>query len=145
MPELLHPGVYTLEVSSGVRPIEGVSTSTAAFIGVADKGPIPRTVLPTGRAAQPVMVTSLTDYTSQCRRIRRDSFLTYSVRSIYGNGGRRLYTVRVAPAGVALPRVPVSSPPLSPPASTLQIVAANEGEGGNNIWMSKGDSSDGNT
>src|ERR671938_547110 len=53
MPELLHPGVYTLEVSSGVRPIEGVSTSTAAFIGVADKGPIPGTILPTGRSAHP--------------------------------------------------------------------------------------------
>ena len=145
MPELLHPGVYTLEVSSGVRPIEGVSTSTAAFIGVADKGPIPGTVLPTGRAAQPVMVTSLTDYTRQFGGFRRDSFLTYAVRSFYENGGRRLYIVRVAPAGVALARVPVTSPPLSPPASTLPIVAANEGEWGNNIWISTEDSSDGNT
>ena len=117
MPELLHPGVYVQEVSSGVRPIEGVSTSTAAFVGVADKGPIPGTVLPTGRAAQPVMVTSLTDYTRQFGGFRRDSFLTYAVRSFYENGGRRLYIVRVAPAGVALARVPVTSPPLSPPAS----------------------------
>ena len=31
--ELLHPGVYIQEVSSGVRPLEGVSTSTAAFLG----------------------------------------------------------------------------------------------------------------
>ena len=145
MPELLHPGVYVQEVSSGVRPIEGVSTSTAAFIGVADKGPIPGTVLPTGRAAQPVMVTSLTDYTRQFGGFRRDSFLTYAVRSFYENGGRRLYIVRVAPAGVGLARVTATSPPLSPPASTLQIVAANEGEWGNNIWISTEDSSDGNT
>ena len=145
MPELLHPGVYVQEVSSGVRPIEGVSTSTAAFIGVADKGPIPGTVLPTGRAAQPVMVTSLTDYTRQFGGFRRDSFLTYAVRSFYENGGRRLYIVRVAPAGVALARVPISSPPLSPPASSLPIVAANEGEWGNNIWIATEDSSDGNT
>ena len=145
MPELLHPGVYTLEVSSGVRPIEGVSTSTAAFIGVADKGPIPGTVLPTGRAAQPVMVTSLTDYTRQFGGFRRDSFLTYAVRSFYENGGRRLYIVRVAPAGVGLARVTTTSPPLSPPASSLQIVAANEGEWGNNIWISTEDSSDGTT
>jgi phage tail sheath protein FI len=55
MPELLHPGVYVLETSSGVRPIEGVSTSTAAFIGVTDKGPVPGTILPNKRMAQPVL------------------------------------------------------------------------------------------
>ena len=43
--ELLHPGVYIQEVSSGVRPIEGVSTSTAAFIGKAQMGPLDKAVL----------------------------------------------------------------------------------------------------
>lgn len=143
MPELLHPGVYVQEVSSGVRPIEGVSTSTAAFIGVADKGPIPGTFLPTGRAAQPVMVTSLTDYTRQFGGFRRDSFLTYAVRSFYENGGRRLYIVRVAPAGATGARVPVFSPPLSPPTSSLPIEAANAGAWGNNIWIATAASSDG--
>lgn len=143
MPELLHPGVYTLEVSSGVRPIEGVSTSTAAFIGVADKGPIPGSVLPTGRPALPVMVTSLTDYTRQFGGFRRDSFLTYAVRAFYENGGRRLYIVRVAPADIARARNVLPSPPASPPGSTLPITAANEGEWGNNIWISSDNSSDG--
>ena len=142
MPELLHPGVYVLEVSSGVRPIEGVSTSTAAFVGVADKGPIPGNILPTGRAAEPVMVTSLTDYTRQFGGFRRDSFLTYAVRSFYENGGRRLYIVRVA-NGATIASVPVSSPPVSPPATTLPIIAANEGVWGNNIWIATDSSSDG--
>jgi phage tail sheath protein FI len=145
MPELLHPGVYTLEVSSGVRPIEGVSTSTAAFIGVADKGPIPGTILPTGRAAQPVLVTSLTDYNRQFGGFRQDSFLTYAVRAFYENGGRRLYIVRVAPDDVGRAEVAVESPPLSPLTSSLPIVAANEGAWGNNIWISTVASSDGNT
>jgi len=57
----LHPGVYVQEVPSAVKPIEGVSTSTAAFIGVADKGPVPGTLLPTKRPAQPVLVTGFTD------------------------------------------------------------------------------------
>jgi phage tail sheath protein FI len=98
MPELLHPGVYVQEVPSSVRPIEGVSTSTAAFIGVADKGPIPGTVpsLPNGRMAQPVMVTSFTEYNRQFGGFRQDSFLTYAVRAFFENGGRRLYIVRVA-------------------------------------------------
>jgi hypothetical protein len=32
-PKYLSPGVYIEEVSSGSRPIEGVGTSTAAFVG----------------------------------------------------------------------------------------------------------------
>ena len=38
MAEYLHPGVYVEEKSSGVRPIEGVGTSTAGFVGITAKG-----------------------------------------------------------------------------------------------------------
>ena len=34
MPQYSAPGVYVEEVSSGIKPIVGVSTSTAGFIGV---------------------------------------------------------------------------------------------------------------
>jgi phage tail sheath protein FI len=37
---LSYPGVYIQEIPSGVRTITGVSTSTAAFVGWAPKGPI---------------------------------------------------------------------------------------------------------
>jgi uncharacterized protein len=50
--ELLHPGVYIQEIPSGVRPIEGVSTSTTAFLGKAEKGPLDRAL----------MVTSFTEF-----------------------------------------------------------------------------------
>ncbi len=50
MPEYLAPGVYIEELSTGPKPIEGVSTSTAAFLGRTEKGPIP-----------PRMVTSWLD------------------------------------------------------------------------------------
>ena len=33
MPEYLSPGVYVAEVALSARPIEGVSTSTANFVG----------------------------------------------------------------------------------------------------------------
>jgi len=39
MPTLTYPGVYVQEVSSGVRPIAIASTSTAAFVGLAEMGP----------------------------------------------------------------------------------------------------------
>ena len=39
MPTYLSPGVYVEEVSSGTKPIEGVGTAIAAFIGMAPIGP----------------------------------------------------------------------------------------------------------
>jgi hypothetical protein len=51
MPEYLTPGVYIEEVNTGNKPIEGVSTSTVGFLGIAERGP--------GTAA---LITSYTDY-----------------------------------------------------------------------------------
>src|SRR5258705_4393198 len=39
MPEYLSPGVYIEEIELGPRPIEGVSTSTAGFLGETLRGP----------------------------------------------------------------------------------------------------------
>ena len=39
MPEYLAPGVYVEEIERGPRPIEGVPTSTAAFLGETERGP----------------------------------------------------------------------------------------------------------
>ena len=39
MPEYLTPGVYIEEFEIGARPIEGVSTSTAGFLGQTERGP----------------------------------------------------------------------------------------------------------
>ena len=150
MPELLHPGVYVREVSSGVRPIEGVSTSTAAFIGVADKGPVPGgDSLPNGRMARPVMVTSFTDYLRQFGGFREDSFLTYAVQAFFNNGGRRLYIVRLANLDAAKGDVAtraqyrLGSPPTSPPEVVdLEIDAVNEGAWGNNISVVLSEGSD---
>ena len=51
MPTLTYPGVYIEEISSGVRPIEAASTSTAAFVGLAEMGP-----------AEATRVTSWTEF-----------------------------------------------------------------------------------
>jgi len=39
-PEYLSPGVYVEEVDKGAKPIEGVGTAMAAFVGFAEQGPI---------------------------------------------------------------------------------------------------------
>src|SRR5438067_7229072 len=112
MPELLHPGVYVQEVPSTVRPIQAVSTSTAAFIGVTDRGPLPGTVLPNGRRAEPVLVTSFTEYLRRFGGYRQDSFLTYAVQNFFDNGGLRLYIVRVADSTAKSATVTVTPPML---------------------------------
>ena len=39
MPEYLSPGVYIEEIERGPKPIEGVATSTAAFLGEVRRSP----------------------------------------------------------------------------------------------------------
>ncbi|RYZ17239.1 MAG: hypothetical protein EOO70_02490, partial [Myxococcaceae bacterium] len=45
MATYLHPGVYLEEIPSGAKPIEGVATSLAAFVGAATRGPLGTPVL----------------------------------------------------------------------------------------------------
>jgi phage tail sheath protein FI len=89
MPERLHPGVYVEEVPSAVKTIEGASTSTAAFIGVAERGPV----------AHAELVTSFTQYRRVFGGYRADSFLTYAVQNFFDNGGKKCYIVRVVGGG----------------------------------------------
>lgn len=145
MPQYLHPGVYVQEAPSAVKPIDGVSSSTAAFIGFADKGPVPGTLLPSGRAAQPLLVTSFTEYTRNFGNFRRDSYLTYAAQAFFQNGGNSLYVIRVIPAltsppanNAAFATVSVGTGP-----GMLNLSAANQGVWGNSIWIGVTPSSDG--
>jgi phage tail sheath protein FI len=52
------PGVYVEEVSSGARPIEGVGTSVAAFVGFPERHPL-GTVLLTAAAVSLVVVVAV--------------------------------------------------------------------------------------
>ena len=42
MPSYLTPGVYVEEIPAQSKPIEGVGTSIAAFVGIAPGGPVNR-------------------------------------------------------------------------------------------------------
>jgi phage tail sheath protein FI len=102
MPEYLSPGVYIEETSYRSKTIEGVSTSTAGFVGPARFGPV---------SGQPELVTSLADF----QRIFGDledlaftdqdnatvNYLAHGVRTFFEEGGRRLFVQRVfnAPDG----------------------------------------------
>jgi phage tail sheath protein FI len=85
MPTYLSPGVYVEEVSSGSKPIEGVGTAVAAFVGFAAKGPLNR----------PSLVTNWTQFTQTFGEFIPDSYLAHAVYGYFLNGGGAAYVVRV--------------------------------------------------
>jgi phage tail sheath protein FI len=109
MPEYLSPGVFIEEVPAALSAIEGVSTSTAAFVGAADRGTVPGLPLPftpgpgftLAPDPAPVLVTSFGEFTRQfgppLPLPDPDSvnFLAYAVRAFFDNGGKRAYIARV--------------------------------------------------
>jgi phage tail sheath protein FI len=83
---LTYPGVYIEELSSGVRTITGVATSITLFVGWAPQGP-------TDRALR---VLSFTDYVRKFGPIHGKSYLGYSVKQFFDNGGSDAYVLRLA-------------------------------------------------
>jgi phage tail sheath protein FI len=97
MPEYLSPGVYIEEVNTGARPIEGVGTAMAAFVGFAPAGP----------ANTPMLITNWAQYVDTFGSLeeggRRNphlpgAYLSHSVYGYFLNGGGRCYVARVVPA-----------------------------------------------
>lgn len=84
MPEYLTPGVYIEEIAIGPTPIEGVSTSTAAFLGKTERGPI-----------DPRLVTSVTQFQNLYGGYLPDSFLANAVDGFFANGGTRCFIARI--------------------------------------------------
>jgi len=94
MPEFLHPGVYIEEIESGPRPIEGVATSTAAFLGETERGPL-----------RPRLVTGYNEYVRWFGGVfAPDKFMPHAVKGFFENGGKRAFICRIVnkPATVAI-------------------------------------------
>ncbi|WP_055494912.1 phage tail sheath subtilisin-like domain-containing protein [Streptomyces sp. TP-A0356] len=119
MPSYLSPGVYVEEVASGSRPIEGVGTSVAAFVGLA----------PTGPLNEPTLVTNWSQYVASFGEFTDGYYLAHSVYGFFNNGGTAAYVVRVggsaegapldgsaagAPAAVAGAATPAALPAAEP-------------------------------
>lgn len=121
MVQVSYPGVYVVEVPSGVRPIVGVATSIGAFFGRTEKGPINRAVRVTDRA------TFIRVFSGP----HPDSDLAASVEQFFNNGGTDCYVVRVAhnPATADLVLRSLGN------VSVLRAQARDAGLWGNNIRL----------
>lgn len=124
MAEYLSPGVYVEEYDNSPRSIEGVGTSAAGFIGLAERGPA---------IGAPTLITNfavfkrtfgdfLSEFTHEGYR-----YLAYAVEQFFVNGGTRCYVSRVLPEDAACAELE---------AGILSFKAANEGKWGNRIQVS---------
>ena len=123
MAEYLSPGVYVEEFDNSPRSIEGVGTSTAGFIGLAEKG---------ATIGAPVLVTSMKNFTRIFGGALNEfeygeyRYLANSVEQFFVNGGTRCYVARVIPADAKKASVK---------KGILTVTAANEGKWGNRIQV----------
>ena len=80
-----YPGVYVEEVPPQVRPIAGVGTSTAAFLGLAEKGPIDK----------PVKLFNFQAFKTTFGDFQSGRYLAHAVFHFFNNGGRECYVIRL--------------------------------------------------
>jgi phage tail sheath protein FI len=116
MPQYFTPGVYIEEIERGPRPIEGVPTSIAAFLGETERGPL-----------RPRLLTSYNDYKRYFGGIFDPSrYAPYSVTGFFDNGGTELYMCRI---------VGSKATTASKVYGDFTVSAAGPGAWGNVVWI----------
>ena len=135
MPEYLAPGVYIEETSFRPKTIEGVSTSTAGFVGPTRFGPI---------KGEPELLTSYADFEriyGGLEQLEFDNgdpvhnYVAHAVRAFFNEGGRRLYVSRIYnrlseySEGKAKKQEPITGNN----GGTLSIEARHPGAAGNGV------------
>jgi len=91
MPTYLSPGVYVEEVDAGSRPIEGVGTAVAAFVGLAAQGPF----------NSPTLIANWAQFTQVFGEFVEGSYLAHAVYGYFSNGGGVCYVVRIGENGAS--------------------------------------------
>ena len=116
MPEYLAPGVYVEEIERGPKPIEGVATSTAAFLGETQRGP-----------EIPWLITSTGEYLRWFGDVfGAGKYMPYAVKTFFDNGGRRCYVTRVVGDGAARATIEVGG---------FTVTALGPGTAYDNVWV----------
>ena len=119
MPTYLTPGVYVEEIPSASKPIEGVSTSIAAFIGIAPFGPV----------NTPVQVSSWGQFertfgdphNPKAGPFLKGVYLAHAVYGFFHNGGNLCYVVRIGTD--SSPGAPQGALPASDGTTPFRAVA----------------------
>ena len=117
MPEYLAPGVYIEETSYRAKSIEGVSTSTAGFVGPTRSGPT---------SGKPEVLTSFSDFQNTYGGLEDvasgTNYMAHAAQAFFSEGGARLYVMRVLGDGAT---------PGTITAGDVTVTARTSGAGGN--------------
>ncbi len=127
MAEYLAPAVYVEETSFRSKSIEGVSTSTTAFVGLTARGPVSAG---TG-AVIPPLLTSFADFETYYGGVDNlliggnsaPNYLAHAANAFFANGGGRLYVARVLGAGAAAATSGVLNTPAGPANKQVTFTA----------------------
>jgi uncharacterized protein len=138
MPSYLHPGVYVEEIPSGSKPIEGVATSNAVFIGYTTQGPI----------GEPTLIFKWDDYDDSYGGIQSETdAMGLAVNTFYLNGGSAAYIARLAANTVSssLPAVQMVGRAGGSAAgiNVLAITAGSPGTWGDAVYVKATNGGDG--
>lgn len=99
MPEYLSPGVYVEEVDRGPKPIQGVGTSMACFVGFTEKAEARREidgeVVVEDLLNRPQLVTNWSQYVERFGGLVQGAYLPHAVYGYFLNGGTRCYVLSV--------------------------------------------------
>ena len=138
MPAYLSPGIYTRETDFSFY-VKQISTSSAAMVGITEKGPVNK----------PVLVTSWEQFINKFGSYINEGYLAYAARSFFDNGGSVLYVCRIAHYTDITDKSTLTAMESNmtidnreaTPAPSLQINAANPGTWGDRISVSIEDGS----
>lgn len=123
------PGVYMKEVSSGSKPILSASTSTGAFIGIAEKGPVDKAVF----------ITNWTQFLTTFGNFIPGGRLAYTVYSFFQEGGGSCFVVRVDAENSKEAEAKISATTIGgdegQDAAEFKIAANSKGTWGNRITI----------
>lgn len=123
MAQYFSPGVYVEEYDNSARVMEGVGTSIAGFIGMAEKGQ---------SVGAPVLVTNYRSFIRQFGKPLSEfeygeyRYLAPSVEQFFANGGTICYVTRVVPADAKCASVK---------KGIMTVEAIDEGKWGNKIQI----------
>jgi len=99
MPEYLSPGVYVEEVDRGPKPIEGVGTAMAVFIGFSEKAQAVETIdgetVTQDLLGKAQLVTNWTQYVQRFGQFVDGALMPHAVYGYFLNGGTRCYVLSV--------------------------------------------------
>ena len=114
------PGIYVEELPSGSHPIEGVGTSIAAFVGLAEMGP----------KNKPTLITNWSQYRDTFGGFVNDPFTYYLPHAVYGyfnNGGTICYVVNLAPSLAPQTTVPALANGTGGGSTAMEVYAVRQG------------------